>query len=170
MGRRTDKTAEKNGISKTNVMRILDQKKAKYEAHSYESTGAISGNEVAAALGQDERQVFKTLVASGHRGQHYVFMVPVTGRLDLKKAAKAAGEKSIEMIKEKELLPLTGYVHGGCSPIGMKKPFPTFVDSTAADYETIMFSAGKIGYQVQMGIGELAKAVSFTLADLRSED
>ena len=94
----------------------------------------------------------------------------VAQREAAKKAAKAAGEKSIEMIKEKELLPLTGYVHGGCSPIGMKKPFPTFVDSTAADYETIMFSAGKIGYQVQMGIGELAKAVSFTLADLRSED
>lgn len=163
------KTTGRNSINKTNVMRILDQKKAVYSAKSYESTGAISGNEVAAALGQNEEQVFKTLVASGGSGQHYVFMVPVTGELDLKKAAKAAGEKRIEMIKEKELLPLTGYVHGGCSPIGMKKPFPTFVDKTAEDYDTIMFSAGKIGYQVQMAIGELAKAVSFKLADLRAD-
>lgn len=157
-------------MNKTNVMRVLDQKKVKYEAHEYESTGAISGTEVAAALGQDERQVFKTLVTTGHSKQHYVFMVPVTGGLDLKKAAKAAGEKSIEMIKEKELLPLTGYVHGGCSPIGMKKPFPTFVDASAADYDTIMFSAGKIGYQVQTGIEELKKVINFTLADVRTEE
>ena len=155
--------------TRTNVMRVLDQKKVSYTAHTYESTGAISGTEVAAALGQDEKQVFKTLVTTSHSRQHYVFMVPVNGGLDLKKAAKAAGEKSVEMIKEKELLPLTGYVHGGCSPIGMKKPFPTFIDAIAADCETIMFSAGKIGYQIQTSLDELAKALDFTLADVRTE-
>lgn len=155
--------------TRTNVMRVLDQKKVSYTAHTYESTGAISGNEVAAALGQDERQVFKTLVTTSHSRQHYVFMVPVNGGLDLKKAAKAAGEKSVEMIKEKELLPLTGYVHGGCSPIGMKKPFPTFIDASAAGCETIMFSAGKIGYQIQTSLKELSKALDFTLADVRTE-
>ena len=160
----------KNSSTRTNVMRILDQKKVNYTAHEYESTGAISGTEVAAALKQDERQVFKTLVATSHSKQHYVFMVPVTGGLDLKKAAKAAGEKSIEMIKEKELLPLTGYVHGGCSPIGMKKFFPTFIDESAAEFDTIMFSAGKIGYQIQTNINELAKVIKFTLADLRTEE
>ena len=156
---------------KTNVMRILGQKKIRYDAHEYpHGEGAVDGLTVARMTGRDPACVFKTLVTRGGSREIYVFVIPVADELDLKKAAKAAGEKSIEMIKEKELLPLTGYVHGGCSPIGMKKPFPTFVDSTAADYETIMFSAGKIGYQVQMGIGELAKAVSFTLADLRSED
>lgn len=150
-------------------MRVLDQKKVSYTAHTYESTGAISGTEVAAALGQDEKQVFKTLVTTSHSRQHYVFMVPVNGGLDLKKAARAAGEKSVEMIKEKELLPLTGYVHGGCSPIGMKKPFPTFIDASAADCETIMFSAGKIGYQIQTSTDELAKALDFTLADVKTE-
>ncbi|MDO4177125.1 MAG: Cys-tRNA(Pro) deacylase [Bacillota bacterium] len=160
----------KSNTNKTNVMRILDQKKITYTAHEYESTGAISGTEVAAALGQDERQVFKTLVATSHSKQHYVFMVPVTGGLDLKKAAKAAGEKSIEMIKEKELLPLTGYVHGGCSPVGMKKFFPTFIDESAAEFDTIMFSAGKIGYQIQTGVEELAKVINFTLADVKTEE
>lgn len=153
-------------MNKTNVMRVLDQKKAKYTVHEYEGTGAISGKEVAAALGQDERQLFKTLVTTGRSKQHYVFMVPVTGELDLKKAAKAAGEKNIEMIKEKELLPLTGYVHGGCSPIGMKKTFPTFIHRDAADFETIIFNAGKIGYPVQIGLEELAKVMDFTLADV----
>lgn len=160
----------KSNTTKTNVMRILDQKKIKYEAHEYESTGAISGTEVAAALGQDERQVFKTLVTTSHSRQHYVFVVPVTGGLDLKKAAKAAGEKNIEMIKEKELLPLTGYVHGGCSPIGMKKFFPTFIDASAAECDTIMFSAGRIGYQIQTSIEELAKVIDFELADIRTEE
>ena len=155
--------------TRTNVMRVLDQKKVSYTAHTYESTGAISGTEVAAALGQDEKQVFKTLVTTSHSRQHYVFMVPVNGGLDLKKAARAAGEKSVEMIKEKELLPLTGYVHGGCSPIGMKKPFPTFIDASAAECETIMFSAGKIGYQIQTSLDELSKALEFTLADVKTE-
>ena len=157
---------KKDISEKTNVMRLLDQKQAEYKSHNYASTGAISGVEVAAALGQDPSGVFKTLVTVGRTGQHYVFVIPVAKELDLKKAAKAAGEKSIEMIKSKDLLPLTGYVHGGCSPIGMKKFFPTFVDQTAAEHETFCFSAGKLGYQVEMSLPTLEKMIRFTLADL----
>ena len=160
---------KKDSIEKTNVMRLLDQKKADYISHTYVSTGAISGVEVAAALGQDPAHVFKTLVTVGKTGQHYVFVIPVAEELDLKKAAKAAGEKSIEMIKSKELLPLTGYIHGGCSPIGMKKFFPTFVDKTAENCETICFSAGKIGYQVEMSPETLAKMIRYTMADLTED-
>ena len=169
MGRRTDKTSEKNGISKTNVMRILDQKKAKYEAHSYESTGAISGNEVAAALGQDERQVFKTLVASGHRGQHYVFMVPVTGGLDLKKAAKAVGEKSVAMVHVSEINALTGYIRGGCSPIGMKKQYKTVFHSSILSQETVLVSAGKIGQQVELAPSDLIGLTRGSTANIVTE-
>ena len=160
---------KKDNIEKTNVMRLLDQKKVDYKAHTYVSTGAISGVEVAAALGQDPAAVFKTLVTIGKTGQHYVFVIPVAKELDLKKAAKAAGEKSIEMIKSKELLPLTGYIHGGCSPIGMKKFFPTFIDSSVQDCSTFCFSAGKIGYQVEMSPQTLAKMIRYTLADLTEE-
>ena len=151
---------------KTNVMRILDQKKIKYTSHSYTSTGAISGVEVAEALSQVPEKVFKTLVTVGKGGGHYVFVIPVAQELDLKKAAKAAGEKSIDMVKSKELLPLTGYVHGGCSPIGMKKYFPTFLHLSAKDNDTIMFSAGKIGYQIEMAPSELEKVINFKYADL----
>ena len=108
---------------KTNVMRVLDQKRIEYKSYSYGDGTAISGTEVAAILGKDPSSVFKTLVTVGKSGQHYVFVIPVEKELDLKLAAKAAGEKNIEMIKSKELLPLTGYIHGGCSPIGMKKFF-----------------------------------------------
>ena len=160
---------KKDNAEKTNVMRLLDQKKAPYTSYSYASTGAISGVDVAAALGQNPAKVFKTLVTAGKSGQHYVFVIPVGKELDLKKAAKAAGEKSIEMIRSKDLLPLTGYVHGGCSPIGMKKFFPTFIDQTAADHETFCFSAGKIGYQVEMSPETLAKMIRYTLADLTEE-
>ncbi|KIR01338.1 ybaK/ebsC protein [Lachnospiraceae bacterium TWA4] len=151
---------------KTNVMRVLDQKKISYNSYNYESTGAISGVEVAAALGQDPNRTFKTLVTIGKTKNHYVFMVPVAEELDLKKAAKAVGEKSIEMIKSKELLPLTGYIHGGCSPIGMKKYFQTVIHQTAADYETIIFSGGKIGYQVEIALGDLQKVVRVQLGDI----
>ena len=161
---------KKDAIEKTNVMRLLDQKKAVYKSYSYVSTGAISGVEVAAALGQDPAHVFKTLVTLGKSGQHYVFVIPVAKELDLKKAAKAAGEKSIEMIKSKELLPLTGYIHGGCSPIGMKKYFPTFIDRTAEDHETFCFSAGKIGYQVETDLQTLSKMIRYTLADLTEDE
>ena len=153
-------------IEKTNVMRILDQQGVPYESHCYEGTGAISGAEVAAVLGQDPDRVFKTLVTLGRSGQHYVFVIPVLRELNLKKAAAAAGEKSIEMVKSKELLPLTGYIHGGCSPIGMKKPFPTFLEESAVLYDAILFSAGKIGWQVETSPEGLAKIVPYEFAEL----
>ena len=151
---------------KTNVMRILDQKKIEYKEHTYLNTGAIGGQEVAEALGEDANRVFKTLVTVGKTGNHYVFLVPVNKELNLKKAAKAVNEKKIEMIKSKELLPLTGYIHGGCSPIGMKKFFKTTVHSTAENYDTIMFSAGKIGYQVETSLNSLKKVIRFELEDI----
>ncbi len=155
---------EKN--EKTNVMRLLDGKKIKYTPHFYFDTDAVSGEEICAALSQNPNRVFKTLVTVGKSGNHYVFVVPVAGELDLKKAAKAVGEKSVEMIKSRELLPLTGYIHGGCSPIGMKKFFTTTFHKTAEDFETIMFSAGKIGYQVELPLCEVAKIIRFATADL----
>ncbi len=153
-------------IEKTNVMRILEQQGVPYESHCYEGSGAISGAEVAAVLGQDPERVFKTLVTVGRSGQHYVFVIPVLRELNLKKAAAAAGEKSIEMVKSKELLPLTGYIHGGCSPIGMKKPFPTFLEESAVLYDAILFSAGKIGWQVETAPEGLEKIVPFQYAEL----
>lgn len=153
-------------IQKTNVMRILEQKKVKYQPHSYADTEAISGIEVAEVLGQDVSQVFKTLVTVGSTKKNYVFVIPVNKELDLKKAASAVREKKIEMIKTKELLPLTGYVHGGCSPVGMKKLFKTVVDETAAGQETIMFSAGKIGYQVEVSPVDLKKVIEYEFADV----
>ncbi len=153
-------------MEKTNVMRILDQKKIPYKVHTYADTQAISGTEVAAVLGQDPDRVFKTLVTVGKSGRYYVFVVPVCKELHLKKAASAVGEKHIEMIKSKELLPLTGYIHGGCSPIGMKKFFTTTVDSSALNGSTMMFSAGKIGYQVEMTLTDLQKVIRLQLADI----
>ena len=151
---------------KTNVMRILDQKKISYESHNYLETGAVSGLDVVKALGQDPDRAFQTLVTVGKSKEHYVFVVPVSKELNLKKAAQSVGEKSIEMIKSKELLPLTGYVHGGCSPIGMKKQFTTTIDQSAERFERIMFSAGKIGYQVEVGLEDLAKVIRFQLAEI----
>ncbi len=151
---------------KTNVMRILEQKKIKYNSYSYASTQAISGMEVATALNQDPNCVFKTLVTVGTSRNNYVFLVPVNKGLNLKKAAKSVNEKKVEMIKSKELLPLTGYIHGGCSPIGMKKQFKTVINSTAQNFEKIIFSAGKIGYQVEMSLENLQKVINFTLADI----
>lgn len=151
---------------KTNVMRILEQKKIKYNSYSYASTQAISGMEVATALNQDPNCVFKTLVTVGTSKNNYVFLVPVNKELNLKKAAKSVNEKKVEMIKSKELLPLTGYIHGGCSPIGMKKQFKTVINSTAQNFEKIIFSAGKIGYQVEMSLENLQKVINFTLADI----
>ncbi len=147
-------------------MRILDQKKIPYISHDYRSTGAISGPEVARALGEDPDIVFKTLVTVGKSGTNYVFVVPVEKELNLKKAARAAGEKSIAMIPQKELLPLTGYVHGGCSPIGMKKQFEVTVDQSAAGHDRIIFSAGRIGYQVEVALEDLEKVIRFKLADI----
>ena len=151
---------------KTNVMRLLEQKKVVYQHYTYESEGAITGLEVAEKLGQDPAQVFKTLVTTGRSGAHYVFVIPVGAGLDLKKAAKVVGEKSLEMLKQKDLLPLTGYIHGGCSPIGMKKPFRTTIDSTAEEFDSIIFSGGRIGLQVQVSLPDLARLVRFQLADI----
>ena len=156
----------KKNTEKTNVMRILDQKKIPYNSYCYADTDALSGVEVAAVLNQNPDRVFKTLVTVAASKSYYVFLVPVEKELDLKKAAKSVGEKSISMIKAKELLPLTGYIHGGCSPIGMKKQFVTTVHSSAADFETILFSAGKIGYQVELSLQELKKAINFNLEDI----
>lgn len=151
---------------KTNVMRELDKLKIKYNFYSYLGTDAVSGVEVAKVLNQNPERVFKTLVTVGKSGKHYVFMLPVAEELNLKKSAKSVGEKSVEMIKSKELLPLTGYIHGGCSPIGMKKFFTTTIHNSAKNFETIMFSGGKIGYQVEMGLDDLSKIIKFSLADI----
>ena len=151
---------------KTNVMRILDQKKVSYISHNYLDTGAVSGPEVAAALGEDPDTVFKTLVTVGKTKTYYVFVIPVNLELNLKKAAQSVGEKSIEMIHQKELLPLTGYIHGGCSPIGMKKQFETIIDQRAKEQERIIFSGGKVGYQVELTLRDLERVIRFRLADV----
>ena len=158
----------KNKEEKTNVMRVLEQKKIAYTPHSYphEEGMAVDGVTVAKSMGFDPAIVFKTLVARGVSKQYYVFDVPVAENLDLKKAAKAVGEKSIEMIHQKELLPLTGYVHGGCSPVGMKKLFPTVFHETAENLETMIVSAGKIGYQVELAPHDLAALVRAKFADI----
>lgn len=151
---------------KTNAVRLLTQKKLAFQTHDYTDSGAVSGLEVAQALGQEPQQMFKTLVTEGRSGAHYVFLVPVAGELDLKKAASAVGEKSVAMIKSKDLLPLTGYIHGGCSPVGMKKLFPTVIDRSAESFDTIFFSGGRIGLQIEMSLAELEKVIRFRLADI----
>ena len=151
---------------KTNVMRILEQKKVKYKSYNYLETGAISGMEVARALNEDPNLTFKTLVTIGKTNNHYVFLVPVNKELDLKKASKAVNEKNIEMVKSKEILALTGYIHGGCSPVGMKKSFKTVIDNTAKNYDKLIFSGGKIGYQVETTLYELKKVIDFDLKDI----
>ena len=151
---------------KTNVMRVLDGKKIRYESHTYEPDAGMSGEEIAGILGEEPARVFKTLVTRGKSGAYYVFVVPVREELDLKKAAKAAGEKAVSMIKQKELLPLTGYVHGGCSPIGMKKPFPTFIHETARQYDRVFVSAGKVGFQIELAPDDLISVTGCREADL----
>ena len=144
---------------KTNVMRILDQKKIQYTSHYYNPQEAIAGLDVANLLNENPSQTFKTLVTVAKSNNHYVFVIPVECELDLKKAAKAVGEKNVEMIKQKELLPLTGYIHGGCSPIGMKKSFSTVIDSSALDFSTIIVSAGRLGAQVELNPKEFEKVI-----------
>jgi len=160
----------KDKTEKTNVMRLLDQKKLPYKAYTYgDGQTAMSGVEVAQILGFDVNKVFKTLVTYGSKTkQYFVFVIPVAKELDLKKAAAAVGEKSIEMIKSKELLPLTGYIHGGCSPIGMKKFFTTTVHESAKIQDTIVFSAGRIGYQVELAPADLEKIIRLSYADVIS--
>lgn len=152
---------------KTNVMRVLDQKHVDYRHYAFETGDtAPSGVEVADILGIDVARVYKTLVTVGKSGEHYVFIVPVAKELNLKYAASAVGEKNIEMIKSKDLLPLTGYVHGGCSPIGMKKFFKTTFDESITGHETILFSAGKIGRQVEIKPGDIEKIIRIQKAKL----
>lgn len=151
---------------KTNVGRVLDSKKIQYKTYTYENTGAVSGVEVAKILGQNPAQVFKTLVTIGKSKQHYVFVIPVERELDLKKAAASVGEKNIEMIPQKELLPLTGYIHGGCSPIGMKKFFTTTIDESAKKFSSIIFSGGKIGFQVEVELDDLSKVIKYQLKNI----
>ena len=151
---------------KTNVMRVLEGKKIPYVSHTYEPDTSLSGEEIAGLLGEDADQVFKTLVTQGKSGQYYVFVVPVKEELDLKKAAKAAGEKAVAMIKQKELLPLTGYVHGGCSPIGMKKQYPTVIHEAAEALEHMYVSGGKLGMQLKLRPADLKKASRAYFADV----
>lgn len=155
---------------KTNVMRTLERLKIPYREYCYVDSGAVSGQDVAKALGKSPENTFKTLVTVGKSKAHYVFMIPVAEELDLKKAAAAVDEKALEMLKAKELLPLTGYVHGGCSPIGMKKPFRTLIHESAEGLALILFSAGKIGYQVECTLAGLRRAVPVESADVIVRD
>ncbi len=151
---------------KTNVMRVLDAKMIAYKSHTYEADPTLSGEDIATILGEDADRVFKTLVTQGKSGTYYVFVVPVREELDLKKAAKACGEKSVAMIKQRDLLPLTGYVHGGCSPIGMKKPFQTFIHSSAKDSGVIFVSAGKVGCQIELSPDDLISIAGCKVSDI----
>ena len=151
---------------KTNVMRLLEQIKIPYKSHDYSNTNAISGVDVINALGENPDSAFKTLVTVSNNENYYVFLVPVSKELDLKLAAKVVNEKKIKMLKSKELLPLTGYEHGGCSPIGMKHEFPIIIDKSAEKYDTIFFSGGKIGSQIEMNLKDLKKVIKFKLANI----
>ena len=154
----------KKAEEKTNAIRYLEQQKLPFLTHTYE--GVISGADVAAALGEDPTHVYKTLVTVGKSGGHYVFLIPVLAELDLKKAADTVGEKYVEMLKAKDLLPLTGYIHGGCSPIGMKKSFPTFIDKGVTEQDTILFSGGRIGLQIETSPAVLSRVITYRTADL----
>ena len=156
----------KEKLEKTNAMRILDQKKVAYKEHTLGITEAVSGVEAATLLGVDESLVFKTFVTVGKSLEHYVFVVPVASELDLKKAAACVNEKNVEMVKSKDLLSLTGYVHGGCSPVGMKKFFKTTFDESAQNVDRIFFSGGRIGFQIETTLSELKKAINFQVKDI----
>ena len=151
---------------KTNVMRVLDSKKIAYSSYSYTPDSSLTGEEIARLLNEDVERVFKTLVTQAKSGNYYVFVVPVAKELDLKKAAAAVHEKAVSMIKQKELLPLTGYVHGGCSPVGMKKQFKTVIHESAKDFEKIFVSAGRVGNQVELSPEDLSGLVSAEFSDI----
>lgn len=151
---------------KTNAMRALDAAHLKHVVHVLDATGTDTGVDIAMKAGEDPEHVFKTLVTQGKSGDYLVFMIPVAQELDLKKAARAAGEKSIAMVKARELFELTGYVHGGCSPLGMKRFFRTFIDETCILFETILFSGGRIGTQIEMSYDDLAQVIEISAADL----
>lgn len=154
---------------KTNVIRILEQKKIEYKDYTYEGDGSLTGEDVANIIGKNRESVFKTLVTEGKSKENYIFVIPVHMELDLKKASEAAGEKNISMVKSKDLLGLTGYVHGGCSPIGMKKMFKTFFHDTIENMDTITFSAGKIGHQVEVKVSDINKVIDYKICDLCNE-
>lgn len=158
--------AKRDKAQKTNALREIEAAGIEHRSILFECEEALSGIDVAARLGEDPDHLFKTLVTVAKSGQHYVFMVPVACELDLKKAAVAVGEKAITMIKARDLLPLTGYVHGGCSPVGMKTHFPTTIDETAQLYDTIMFSGGRIGCQVEMSPDDLGRLIDLRYADI----
>ena len=155
-------------MTKTNAMRLLDQKKIEYEVKEIEDAEGLSGSQMALKAGENPEEVYKTLVTVGAKGAHYVFVVPVEKELDLKKAAKTVGEKSISMIHQKELLPLTGYIHGGCSPVGMRKFFRTVFDKSALSHERIYFSGGKVGVQVRIRTVDISKAIKCEFEDIVS--
>lgn len=155
-----------NKVEKTNVMRVLDKAEIPYQTHFYSPDTGIDAVSVAKALGQDPQAVFKTLVTQGKSRAFYVFVIPATGSLNLKHAAASCGEKAVEMIPQKALLPNTGYIHGGCSPIGMKKLYPTFIDESAQLFDTICVSAGKIGAQVELAPDALCGLISAKCAEL----
>ena len=158
--------AAKDKKEKTNAMRMLDQAGVEYTEHVTDKGEGLTGVQIAELLNEPVDQVYKTLVTVGKTGEHYVFIIPVAEELDLKKAASAVGEKNIEMIKSKELLPLTGYIHGGCSPVGMKKFFRTTIDETAELYDKIYVSGGRVGLQVELAFEDLKKVVEIGIADL----
>ena len=153
-------------ISKTNAMRILDSEKIAYNIREYPENGPIAAVDVASYLEQPADRIFKTLVTTDNNHGYYVFCLPGDEELDLKKAARVAGVKKIEMLKQKDLLPLTGYIHGGCSPVGMKKVFPTYMNESALNWETIYVSGGKIGLQIEVNPQDLTKFLPLSFADL----
>ena len=153
-------------MEKTNAMRILDREKVKYRFYSYNEEEAISGQEVASLLNMNPKQLFKTLVTNGKSGQNYVFLVPVSEELDLKKASRAVGEKSISMVKSKDLFDLTGYIHGGCSPLAMKKDFPVIIDASSNDFERIIFNGGRRGLQIEVKLEDIKEILAYKIEDL----
>ena len=153
-------------MKKTNAMRLIEAAGVDYEEFEYDASLGISGTDVARTLNEDVKMVFKTLVTEMNKGEHFVFIVPVAMELDLKKAAKAAGAKKVDMLKQRDLLPLTGYVHGGCSPIGMKTKLKTFIDASAMDKEYIYVSGGKVGLQIKLSPEDLVKLTDATAIDI----
>lgn len=156
-------------MKKTNAMRILESENIDFEIIEYSTKDGISGTDVAEKLGENKDRVFKTLVTESKEGENFVFVVPVSSELDLKKAAKESKSKKIEMIPQKKLLPLTGYVHGGCSPVGMKKEFKTYIDSSAEDFNFFYISGGKVGMQIKLNPKELISLIDGEFADIKKE-
>lgn len=156
-------------MKKTNAMRILESENIDFEIIEYSTKDGIGGVDVAEKLEEDKDRVFKTLVTESKEGENFVFVVPVSSELDLKKAAKASASKKVEMIPQKKLLPLTGYVHGGCSPVGMKKEFKTFIDASAESFDFFYVSGGKVGMQIKLNPKELAKLIGGEFADIKKE-